>query len=84
MKFLSIVAILASVATMTHAVKLDLLNAKNAPSTGQEWVSVSKEMEAQMADFSEYPPEQAARLRASFQRLLGGDGSAYDANFVGK
>ena len=65
---------------------MELIDHKNAPDAGGEWVSNGRGQEAQMADFSKYPPEKAAKLRATFQRLLGGDGEygGYESNFVGK
>ena len=66
--------------------KMELIDHKNAPDAGGEWVSNGRGQEAQMADFSKYSPEKAAKLRATFQRLLGGDAEygGYESNFVGK
>ena len=65
---------------------MELIDHKNAPDAGGEWISNGRGQEAQMADFSKYSPEKAAKLRATFQRLLGGDAEygGYESNFVGK
>jgi hypothetical protein len=71
---------------VVSALKMELIDHKNAPDAGGEWVSYGRGQEAQMADFSKHPPEKAVKLRATFQRLLGG-GSEYggfESNFVGK
>lgn len=81
MKFLVTAALLVSAVS---ALKVDLMNGKNAPSTGQEWVTIGPNgHEAQPGDFSKHPPEMAAKLRATFQRTLEGDGyKGYDMNFA--
>lgn len=88
MKYFAAAALLLN---SVSALKIDLLNAENAPSTGQEWVSIGRNQEAQIGDFSQYPPEKAARMRATFYRLLDEETAeeydpspsvGYDQNFI--
>ena len=83
MKFLLALSLLLGAAS---GLKMELRDHKNAPDAGGEWVSNGRGQDAQMADFSKYPPEKAAKLRATFQRLLEGDGEygGYESNVVGK
>lgn len=83
MKFLLSAFLLMRVVS---GLKMELIDHKNAPDAGGEWVSNRRGQEAQMADFSKYPPEKAAKLRATFQRLLNGNSEygGFESNFVGK
>ena len=86
MVFFKTAALLLALAVSANGlIKFEgLFNNENIPSTGKEWISISKGQEVQPADFSNEKPEVAAKMRATLQRMLtnGNDYYDYDANFV--
>jgi len=62
--------------TTCEAVPLKgLLHKDNLPSTGQEWISLSLQNQAQPADFSVYPEKKARKMQQTWNRMLWGTSS---------